>query len=108
MANARPPRQLRRQTPIRRPRHRHTPAKRRRLSWRSRLVLAAVLVVVALVGWAALARQFAPVSNTSLTRFDAIVVLGAPADSDGNPTPAQLAADERGGPLAPPNYRMRT
>jgi uncharacterized SAM-binding protein YcdF (DUF218 family) len=47
--------------------------------------------VLAVVAWAALARQLAPASNTSLTRFDAIIVLGNPADSDGNPTPRQLA-----------------
>jgi uncharacterized SAM-binding protein YcdF (DUF218 family) len=45
----------------------------------------------ALLGWAALARQFAPQSNTSLTRFDVLILLGTPADSDGNPTPAELA-----------------
>jgi uncharacterized SAM-binding protein YcdF (DUF218 family) len=33
----------------------------------------------------------APTSNTSLTRFDAIIVLGYPADSDGNPSPEMLA-----------------
>jgi uncharacterized SAM-binding protein YcdF (DUF218 family) len=33
----------------------------------------------------------APTSNTSLTRFDAIIVLGDSADNDGNPTPKQLA-----------------
>jgi len=33
----------------------------------------------------------APASNTARTRFDAIIVLGNPADSDGNPTPVQLA-----------------
>ncbi len=38
-----------------------------------------------------LARQFAPASNTALSRFDAIIVLGYPADADGNPTPQQLA-----------------
>jgi uncharacterized SAM-binding protein YcdF (DUF218 family) len=38
-----------------------------------------------------MARSLAPTSNTSLTRFDTIVVLGTPADSDGNPTPEQLA-----------------
>jgi uncharacterized SAM-binding protein YcdF (DUF218 family) len=32
----------------------------------------------------------APRSNTSLTRFDAIIVLGSPADTDGNPSPTQL------------------
>ena len=44
-----------------------------------------------LFGWAALARAFAPQANTQLTRFDAIIVLGYKADSDGNPTPRQLA-----------------
>jgi uncharacterized SAM-binding protein YcdF (DUF218 family) len=44
-----------------------------------------------LIAWGVLERQFAPTSNTSLTRFDAIIVLGAPADNDGNPTPTQLA-----------------
>jgi uncharacterized SAM-binding protein YcdF (DUF218 family) len=61
------------------------------MSWRGRVVLAAGAVVVALVGWAVLARQFAPTSNTGLSRFDAIIVLGTRADSDGNPTPDQLA-----------------
>jgi uncharacterized SAM-binding protein YcdF (DUF218 family) len=53
--------------------------------------MAAVVVVLALLAWGILARQFAPTSNTALTRFDAIIVLGTPADDDGNPTPAQLA-----------------
>jgi uncharacterized SAM-binding protein YcdF (DUF218 family) len=44
-----------------------------------------------LLAWGVIARQLAPDSNTSLTRFDAIIVLGSPADSDGNPTPFQLA-----------------
>jgi len=44
-----------------------------------------------LLAWGCIARQLAPISNTSLTRFDAIVVLGFPADDDGNPTPIQLA-----------------
>ncbi len=64
---------------------------RRRLGWIGRLVLACCLVVLGLFGWAALARQLAPTSNTSLTRFDAIIVLGAPTDEDGNPSPIQLA-----------------
>ena len=38
-----------------------------------------------------LARAFAPVANTARIRFDAIIVLGTPADGEGNPTPAQLA-----------------
>jgi len=44
-----------------------------------------------LLAWAVIARHFAPTSNTSLTRFDAIIVLGTPTDDDGNPTPLQLA-----------------
>jgi uncharacterized SAM-binding protein YcdF (DUF218 family) len=40
--------------------------------------------------WATVARTVAPRSNTSRQTFDAIVVLGTPADSDGNPTPELL------------------
>jgi uncharacterized SAM-binding protein YcdF (DUF218 family) len=61
------------------------------LSWKPRLAIAAVAAALVLLIWAAIARGLAPTSNTSLTRFDAIVVLGTPADSDGNPTPEQLA-----------------
>lgn len=43
------------------------------------------------MGWAALARRLAPTGNTTQERFDAIIVLGAPADADGNPTPTQQA-----------------
>ena len=44
-----------------------------------------------LVAWAMLARALAPKGNTSRSRFDAIIVLGSPADAEGNPTPTQLA-----------------
>jgi uncharacterized SAM-binding protein YcdF (DUF218 family) len=47
--------------------------------------------MLSLLAWAAIARQLAPISNTSLTRFDAIIVLGSSSDADGNPTPSQLA-----------------
>jgi len=69
----------------------HRPARRRRLSWRKRLILAAVLLALCLVGWGVGSRLLAPTSNTALARFDAIIVLGNPADSDGNPSPEQLA-----------------
>lgn len=46
----------------------------------------AILVSLLLV-WAIATRAFARLSNTSRQSFDAIVVLGTPADSDGNPTP---------------------
>jgi uncharacterized SAM-binding protein YcdF (DUF218 family) len=48
-------------------------------------------LIFGLLVWAVIARSLAPASNTALTRFDAIIVLGNPADSDGNPTPEQLA-----------------
>jgi uncharacterized SAM-binding protein YcdF (DUF218 family) len=47
--------------------------------------------MLGLLGWGAAARMLAPTANTSLTRFDAIVVLGSMADSDGNPKPEMLA-----------------
>jgi uncharacterized SAM-binding protein YcdF (DUF218 family) len=77
--------------PVRRPSHRHAPARRRRLGWRSWLALAATSFTFLLLAWGVLARELAPTSNTALTRFDAIIVLGSPADSDGNPTPVLLA-----------------
>ena len=38
-----------------------------------------------------IALRLAPMENTSRDHFDAILVLGTPADDDGNPTPEQLA-----------------
>jgi uncharacterized SAM-binding protein YcdF (DUF218 family) len=55
------------------------------------LILAAILLILCILSWGAVARLLAPASNTSLTHFDAIIVLGTPADSDGNPAPEQLA-----------------
>jgi len=55
-------------------------------------VSAAVLGAIGLlVLWAVIARRVAPMANSSRDHFDAIVVLGHPADDDGNPTPEQLA-----------------
>jgi len=65
--------------------------RRKPLSIGTRLILASVVSIAALLAWAAIARSLAPASNTHLTRFDAIIVLGTPADSDGNPRPNQLA-----------------
>ena len=56
-----------------------------------RISLGATLLVGLLIGWAVIARRLAPNANTSRDHFDAILVLGYPADSDGNPTPVQLA-----------------
>jgi uncharacterized SAM-binding protein YcdF (DUF218 family) len=65
--------------------------RRRPLGWKTRGILAAGAAIVALLAWAAIDRSVAPTSNTARTRFDAIIVLGTPADSDGNPEPEQLA-----------------
>ena len=65
--------------------------RRKPLSIGTRLILASVVSIAALLAWAAIARSLAPSSNTHLIRFDAIIVLGTPADSDGNPRPNQLA-----------------
>jgi len=54
-------------------------------------VVAGVLLVAGLWVWAYAARRLAPTGNTDQARFDAIVVLGDPADADGNPTPTELA-----------------
>jgi len=76
--------------------HRKTSARRSRLGWRGRSILGAILLVLGLLSWAELARLLAPASNTSRTRFDAIIVLGYKADSDGNPTPELLARINEG------------
>jgi uncharacterized SAM-binding protein YcdF (DUF218 family) len=48
-------------------------------------------LILGLLCWGAVARLLAPSSNSSLSRFDAIIVLGTPADSDGNPSPEMLS-----------------
>lgn len=68
----------------------HRKSRRKPLGWKPRLAIAACGAVFALLAWAAIARALAPASNTSLTRFDAIIVLGHQADRDGNPTPTKL------------------
>ena len=80
-----------RKTPARRPHHRRAMRRKSRLGVRTRVVLASIAIVFVLVAWAALARAFAPLGNTSATRFDALIVLGSSADAEGNPTPVQLS-----------------
>jgi len=48
------------------------------------------MAFAALLFWAAITRATAPHANTSRQGFDAIIILGVPADSDGNPTPMML------------------
>jgi uncharacterized SAM-binding protein YcdF (DUF218 family) len=61
-----------------------------------RLVFGTALGIVVIALWAVVALHTAPVSNTSLTRFDTIIVLGTPPDGDGNPTPEMLARVSEG------------
>ena len=82
-------------SPTGRPGPRAVPARRKPVRrwprWAVGLTLGAVLAVLLVLSWAILARRFAPVNNTGRTRFDAILVLGYPADADGNPSPEMLA-----------------
>jgi uncharacterized SAM-binding protein YcdF (DUF218 family) len=63
----------------------------RKLGLRAKFILSIIAVIFLLFLWAFLARTFAPHGNTKATRFDAIIVLGSPADDDGNPTPTQIS-----------------
>ena len=80
-----------RKAPPRRPQRRRSGARRPRTSWRTRIILISSAIAAVLGLCAALARAFAPASNTARSRFDALIVLGSPADAEGNPTPEQLA-----------------
>ena len=53
--------------------------------------MAAAALVAAVLGWTLLARETAPSGNTDRDSFDVIVVLGHPANVDGNPTPLVLS-----------------
>jgi uncharacterized SAM-binding protein YcdF (DUF218 family) len=64
---------------------------RRRLGWRSILALAGFAFVAFSMVWAMIARALAPAGNASASRVDTLIVLGVPADQDGNPQPAMLA-----------------
>ena len=66
-------------------------SRRKPKRWPTRLAIGAAGLILTLLAWGAMERHFAPTSNTSLSRFDAIIVLGSPADADGNPTPNELA-----------------
>ncbi|WP_263358401.1 YdcF family protein [Acidicapsa ligni] len=67
------------------------PRRRRSISLRLRVFLGCGSLLGALLVWAIVARSIAPMANSTRKDFDAIIVLGTPADSDGNPTPEQQA-----------------
>ena len=70
--------------------NRRRTARRPRFPLAVRISFLCVGLLAALFVWAIAARTLAPRANTSRQSFDAIIVLGTPADSDGNPTPALL------------------
>jgi len=70
---------------------RAAPRKRRRLGRLGRGILACAALILGLIAWAALERALAPKGNTTQDSFDVLIVLGSPADADGNPSPTQLA-----------------
>lgn len=91
MPTASSPRKPRKRAPTRRPLQRYKPIVLGKRRWIVRGSLAAIAVILVLAVWAVVARRLAPSSNTSRDHFDAILVLGTPADADGNPTPEELA-----------------
>jgi len=76
---------------VRRVAHKSARLRRKRTNWLVRGAIAFVLAVLGVVAWAALARALAPRENTAQDRFDVLIVLGAPADNDGNPSPTEQA-----------------
>ena len=80
-----------RQASRRRPHTRRKPIPSRRMGWRPIAVLVFLGFIFVAVAWAALSLVFAPAGNTNAARFDTLIVLGAPADSDGNPRPVMLS-----------------
>ena len=79
------------QTGTRSASRRPAPKRRRRLGWLARGVLACAALILGLIAWAAIDRALARVSNTTRDHFDVLIVLGTPADADGNPSPRELA-----------------
>jgi uncharacterized SAM-binding protein YcdF (DUF218 family) len=61
------------------------------MGWLGRGILACTALVLGLIAWAAIDRALAPRNNTTQDNFDALIVLGTPADADGNPSPHELA-----------------
>lgn len=75
----------------RRPAYRRRGRSRNLLNGKLKAAAVGAVIIITWIVWAIAVRHLAPTSNTSLNRFDTIVVLGNPADADGNPSPTQLA-----------------
>jgi uncharacterized SAM-binding protein YcdF (DUF218 family) len=70
--------------------HRRYSSRRSHLPVIALVALGGFGAILILFVWAIAARAFTPKFNTARQSFDAIIVLGTPADSDSNPTPALL------------------
>jgi uncharacterized SAM-binding protein YcdF (DUF218 family) len=55
------------------------------------VILAVVAAALGLILWAVVERALAPRENTAQASFDVLIVLGSPADADGNPSPREQA-----------------
>jgi uncharacterized SAM-binding protein YcdF (DUF218 family) len=77
-------------TSIPRKGNRRRQARRPRFPLSVRISIVCIGLLAVLLVWAMISRAFVPRANTSRQNFDAIIVLGTPADSDGNPTPELL------------------
>lgn len=73
-------------------RNRGRASKKKRNTGKIKLYGGVFLLVLVWVGAAVLVRRTAPTANTGRDRFDALIVLGTPADGNGHPTAKQLAA----------------
>jgi uncharacterized SAM-binding protein YcdF (DUF218 family) len=62
-----------------------------RLGWKVRVILTCTVVVLGVLLWAIVARALTPKENTAQEHFDALIVLGSPADADGDPSPIEQA-----------------
>lgn len=83
------------QTRTRRPARKKTQRRQkraRRFGWALRVAAAGGAAALVLLALGVVARRLAHTGNTSRTHFDAIIVLGYPATTDGNPSPRELAS----------------
>jgi uncharacterized SAM-binding protein YcdF (DUF218 family) len=61
------------------------------MRWLRRLLWTILSILVAVLGIGALVYTTIPLENTQQTHFDAIIVLGYPANADGTPSPVERA-----------------
>lgn len=80
------------QTRSRQPARRKPKRRAQPFGWPARIALGGAAIALGLLAAGALARRLVHTSNSSRDRFDAVIVLGYPATSDGDPSPRELAS----------------